>query len=77
MYEGIGRKMPHDNVQLAQAPNGEIGPRCKACGIRMTFGAAMVIDNNYYCWECYVEATGAESATKIVEAEQRFWMSNE
>jgi len=43
----------------------------------MTFGAAMVIDNNYYCWECYVAETGAESATKIVEAEQRFWMANE
>ncbi|DAC51752.1 MAG: hypothetical protein VYA95_04870 [Candidatus Thermoplasmatota archaeon] len=69
--------MPHDNVQLAQAPNGEIGPRCKKCGIRMTFGAAMVIDNNYYCWKCYVEETGAESATTIVEAEQRFWMTNE
>ena len=35
--------MPHDNIQLAQAPNGEIGPRCKKCGVRMTFGAAMVI----------------------------------
>ena len=69
--------MPHDNVQLAQAPNGEIGPRSKKCGIRMTFGAAMVIDNNYYCWKCYVEETGAESATTIVEAEQRFWMTNE
>ena len=41
--------MPHDNVQLAQAPNGEIGPRCKECGTRLTFGNAMVIDNNYYC----------------------------
>ena len=30
----------------------------------------MVIDNNYYCWECYVEATGADSATTVVEAEQ-------
>ena len=26
--------MPHDNVQLAQAPNGEIGLRCKDCGTR-------------------------------------------
>jgi hypothetical protein len=43
----------------------------------MTFGAAMVINNNYYCWECYVEITGAESSTKVVEAEKKFWMTNE
>ena len=34
--------MPNEHVQLAQAPNGEIGPRCHTCGIRLTFGNAMV-----------------------------------
>ena len=48
--------MPHDHVRLAQAPNGEIGPRCSMCNKRMTFGAAMVLNNNYVCWPCYVEA---------------------
>ena len=53
------------------------GLDARVVGVRMTFGAAMVIDNNYYCWDCYVEATGADSATTVVEAEQRFWMTNE
>ena len=58
--------MPHDNVQLAQAPNGEIGPRCKKCGIRMTL-ALQWYRQNYYCWKCYVEETGAESATTMLK----------
>ena len=69
--------MPHDNIQLAQAPNGEIGPRCNDCGTRLTFGAAMVIDKNYFCWDCYVNKTGADTATTVGESEQRFWMDKE
>jgi hypothetical protein len=65
--------MPHDHIELAQAPNGEIGPRCKSCGTRMTFGAAMIIDKNYYCWEHYVELTGAKSATVQRSIDNRFW----
>ena len=55
--------MPHEHIELAQTPNGEIGPRCKTCGIRLTFGEAMVVDKNYLCWEHYVESTGADTAT--------------
>ena len=58
--------MPHDHIQLAQAPNGELGPRCHQCGIRLTFGNAMVVDKHYMCWDCYVEATGADTATEAV-----------
>ena len=36
--------MPHEHIQLAQTPNGEIGPRCHKCGERLTFGNAMVVD---------------------------------
>ena len=54
--------MPHDHIQLAQSPSGEIGPRCHKCGIRLTFGNAMVLDKHYYCWEHYVEKTGADTA---------------
>ena len=39
--------MPHDHIQLAQAPNGELGPRCHKCVIRLTFGNAMVVDKYY------------------------------
>ncbi|MDG1538191.1 MAG: hypothetical protein P8Q85_06520 [Candidatus Poseidoniaceae archaeon] len=69
--------MPHEHITLAQAPNGEIGPRCKNCGTRLTFGSAMVVGKDYLCWDHYVEATGADTATSVGEAEERFWMSNE
>jgi hypothetical protein len=67
--------MPHDHITLAQAPNGEIGPRCDSCGVRLTFGNAMVVDKYYLCWDHYVEATGADTSTTVGEAEERFWMT--
>ena len=42
--------MPHEHIELAQTPNGEIGPRCNSCGTRLTFGEAMVVDKHYFCW---------------------------
>ena len=72
-YPSTGRTtMPHDHIQLAQAPNGELGPRCHNCGMRLTFGNAMVVDKFYMCWEHYVEATGADTATEISYAVVRF-----
>ena len=68
-----GLPMPHDHIRLAQAPNGEIGPRCSMCNKRMTFGAAMVLNNNYVCWTCYVEATGADTYTVVGETVERFY----
>ena len=68
--------MPHEHVQLAQAPNGEIGPRCHICGIRLTFGAAMVHNQHYLCWDHYVEATGADTVTVVGETEEKFYMKN-
>lgn len=72
-----GTAMPHEHITLAQAPNGEIGPRCETCGVRLTFGNAMVVGKFYMCWEHYVESTGADTATSVGEAEERFWMTNE
>ncbi len=65
--------MPHEHIELAQTPNGEIGPRCKACGVRMTFGSAMVVGKNYYCWDHYVEKTGADTVTIEIQRKTRFW----
>ena len=80
-YDEFGKNgrtaMPHEHIRLAQAPNGELGPRCHECGVRLTFGNAMVVDKYYMCWECYVSATGADSKTKVSEADERFWMANE
>ena len=67
------RPMPHEHIELAQTPNGEIGPRCKTCGDRLTFGEAMIIDQHYYCWGHYVEITGADTATVEIQRKTRFW----
>lgn len=72
-YAHRGVKMPHDHIQLAQSPSGEIGPRCHNCGIRLTFGNAMVLDKYYYCWEHYVEKTGADTATVVGDTVERFY----
>ena len=65
--------MPHEHIELAQTPNGEIGPRCNVCGIRLTFGEAMVFGKHYLCWEHYVEETGADTATVEIQRQTRFW----
>ena len=70
-----GDSMPHEHITLAQAPNGEIGPRCEKCRVRLTFGNAMVVGKYYMCWEHYVELTGADTSTTVGEAEERFWMT--
>ena len=77
VFAGNGEEMPHDNVPLAQAPNGEIGPLCHDCGIRMTFGSAMVHNNYYLCWKCYVVATGADSATEVSNTNIPFWQQRD
>ncbi|MEC8670865.1 MAG: hypothetical protein VXY11_06545 [Candidatus Thermoplasmatota archaeon] len=71
--EHRGRTVPHEHIELAQTPNGEIGPRCNECGIRLTFGEAMVYGKHYLCWEHYVEATGADTATVEIQRQTRFW----
>lgn len=65
--------MPHDHLTLKQAPNGELGVTCHSCDLRMTFGQAMVVDQFYYCWQHYVELTGAASATASDAREQPFY----
>tara|TARA_Y100000996_G_C22241583_1_gene527911 strand:- start:323 stop:448 length:126 start_codon:yes stop_codon:yes gene_type:complete len=39
----------------------------------MTFGSAMVVDRDYFCWVHYVEVTGAASVTVERTTENRFW----
>lgn len=68
-----GYLMPHEHVPLAQAPNGEIGPKCHGCNTRLTFGSAMVHAQHYMCWDCYVKATGADTATDTSIENKPFW----
>jgi|TARA_B110000914_G_scaffold111861_1_gene97896 hypothetical protein len=56
-----GQIMP-DASTLSTA-TGQLGPICAITGKAMTFAEAMVLDDKFVCWEAYVEATGADSAT--------------
>ena len=46
---------------------GQLGPVCAHTGKALTFAEAIVLDNQYVCWEAYVEITGAKPATEGCE----------
>jgi|TARA_B100000161_G_scaffold124611_1_gene88431 hypothetical protein len=37
----------------------------------------MVHNQHYYCWEHYVEQTGADTVTVVGETEEKFYMKNQ
>ena len=41
-----------------------LGPVCAITGKAMTFAEAIVLDDQFVCWEAYVAATGADSASE-------------
>ena len=49
--------MPDPN-KLSTA-SGQLGPICAITGKALRFSEAIVLDNEYVCWEAYVETTGA------------------
>ncbi|MBT3654397.1 MAG: hypothetical protein HN534_05670 [Euryarchaeota archaeon] len=55
-----------DASKLSTA-TGQLGPICSITGKAMTFSEAIVVDNEYVCWEAYVKLTGAASATDVNE----------
>ena len=69
-------KMPHEHIPLAQSPSGEIGPLCHSCASRLTFGEAMPMNQNYYCWTCYVEITGNGGAVTPDDSTQPFYRNS-
>lgn len=52
-----------DASKLSTA-TGQLGPVCAITGKAMTFAEAIVLDDQFVCWEAYVEATGADSASE-------------
>ena len=44
--------------------SGQLGPVCVITGKALTFSEAIVMDDEYVCWEAYIEATGASPATE-------------
>ncbi len=57
----LGDVMP-DPSKLSTA-SGQLGPVCSITGKALKFSEALVLDNEYVCWEAYVEATGATPST--------------
>ena len=56
-----GPLMP-DSSKLSTA-SGQLGPVCAITGKPLKFSEAIVLDNEYVCWEAYVESTGASPST--------------
>ena len=56
-----GQIMP--NASKLSTATGQLGPICAITGKAMTFAEAIVLDDKFVCWEAYVEATGADSAS--------------
>tara|TARA_B100000941_G_C28414822_1_gene505513 strand:- start:444 stop:662 length:219 start_codon:yes stop_codon:yes gene_type:complete len=61
------RNMPDPN-KLSTA-SGQLGPVCSITGKALKFSEAIVLDNEYVCWEAYVEKTGASSSSEGKEVE--------
>ena len=54
--------MPDPN-KLSTA-SGQLGPICAITGKALRFSEAIVLDNEYVCWEAYVESTGASPSSE-------------
>ena len=61
MGTNTGDSMP-DPSKLSTA-SGQLGPVCAITGKALKFSEAIVLDDEYVCWEAYIEATGASSST--------------
>lgn len=57
-----GWNMP-DASKLSTA-SGQLGPICAITGKPLKFSEAIVLDDEYVCWEAYVEVTGAAPSTE-------------
>ena len=56
-----------DASKLSTA-TGQLGPICAHTGKALTFAEAIVLNNQFVCWEAYIELTGAQPATEGREA---------
>ena len=52
--------------QLSVA-RGQLGPKCAGCDLPLIFAESLVIDDRYYCLECYEKITGVSSSTEPKE----------
>ena len=54
--------------QLSVA-RGQLGPKCAGCDEPLIFGESLVIDDRYYCLECYERITGVSSSSEPKEVD--------
>ena len=59
-----------DPTKLSTA-TGQLGPICSITGKPITFSEAIVVDNQYVCYEAYVEIMGNDSATDSREVPKK------
>lgn len=64
--------MPDPN-KLSTA-TGQLGPICSITGKPITFSEAIVVVNQYVCYEAYVEIMGNNSATDSREVPSKLLM---
>tara|TARA_B100000287_G_scaffold304358_1_gene287537 strand:+ start:611 stop:805 length:195 start_codon:yes stop_codon:yes gene_type:complete len=52
------------NPDKLSTASGQLGPVCSITGKALKFSEAIVLDNEFVCWEAYVEVTGASPSTE-------------
>ena len=54
--------------QLSVA-RGQLGPKCAGCDEPLIFGESLVIDDRYYCLDCYERISGVSSSSDPKEVD--------
>ena len=54
--------------QLSVA-RGQLGPKCAGCDEPLIFGESLVIDERYYCLDCYERISGVSSSSDPKEVD--------
>ena len=54
--------------QLSVA-RGQLGPKCAGCDEPLIFGESLVIDDRYYCLDCYEQISGVSSSSDPKEVD--------
>jgi hypothetical protein len=57
------------NPEQLSVARGQLGPICAGCDLPLTFAESLVIDDRYYCLECYEKITGISSSTEPKEVD--------
>ncbi len=48
---------------------GQLGPKCGGCDAALIFGESLVIDDRFYCQDCYERISGVSSSSDPKEVD--------